>query len=154
MLQLCSTVFKYTIRKINSQVYITSTYYEGKPLPIGTFISKHNFRHVPFSDKLKPLQIGPHKKLDILSTLLMKFFLKMVLRFATQRNHLLPYYPKEYLLYPQLCFFLRFSDSIQFDIPKPSKDANSDSSFFNSDESLSDEQSIQEALSSSYQKKP
>ena len=55
MLQLCSTVFEYNIRKTNSQVYITNTYYEGKPLPIGTFILKHNFRHVHFSDKLKPL---------------------------------------------------------------------------------------------------
>ena len=34
---------------------------------------------------------------------------------------------------------MRFSDSTQFNVPKPIKYANSDSSSFNSDESLSDE---------------
>ena len=34
---------------------------------------------------------------------------------------------------------MRFSDSTQFNIPKPIKYANSDSSTFNSDESMSDE---------------
>ena len=37
--------------------------------------------------------------------------------------------------------FMRFSDSTHFDIPKPIKYANSDSSPFNSDESPSDEDS-------------
>ena len=36
---------------------------------------------------------------------------------------------------------MRFSDTTQFQIPQPTKDANSDSSPFNSDESLSDEDS-------------
>ena len=39
--------------------------------------------------------------------------------------------------------FIRFSDSTQFQIPKPIKYANSDSSPFNSYESLSDEDSSQ-----------
>ena len=38
---------------------------------------------------------------------------------------------------------MRFSDSTQFQIPQPIKDANSDSSPFNSDEFLSDEDSSQ-----------
>ena len=38
---------------------------------------------------------------------------------------------------------MRFSDSTQFQIPQPIKNANSDSSPFNSDESLSDEDSSQ-----------
>ena len=37
--------------------------------------------------------------------------------------------------------FMRFSDTTQFQIPQPTKYANSDSSPFNSDESLSDEDS-------------
>ena len=37
---------------------------------------------------------------------------------------------------------MRFSDSITFDVPKPIKYANSDSSPFNSDESLSDDTSF------------
>ena len=36
---------------------------------------------------------------------------------------------------------MRFSDTTQFQIPQPTKYANSDSSPFNSDESLSDEDS-------------
>ena len=38
---------------------------------------------------------------------------------------------------------MRFSDTTQFQIPRPTKYANSDSSPFNSDESLSDEDSSQ-----------
>ena len=37
---------------------------------------------------------------------------------------------------------MRFSDSINYDIPKPIKYANSNSSPFNSDESLSDDTSL------------
>ena len=55
--------------------------------------------------------------------------------------HLIPYYPKEPLLYPHLRSFMRFSDTTQFQIPQHTKYANSDSSPFNSDESLSDEDS-------------
>ena len=48
-------------------------------------------------------------------------------------NHLFPYYPKE----PLLRSFMRFSDTMQPQVPQPTKYANSDSSPFNSDESLS-----------------
>ena len=44
---------------------------------------------------------------------------------------------------------MRFSDSTQFQIPKPIKYANSDSSPFNSDESLSDEDSSQTLMTPS-----
>ena len=54
---------------------------------------------------------------------------------------MIPYYPKEPLLYPHLRSFMRFSDTTQFQIPKPTKYANSDSSPFNSGQSLSDEDS-------------
>ena len=53
MLQINSTVYENTLRKINSHAYITKAYHEGKPLPIGTFVLKRNFTHVHFSDKLK-----------------------------------------------------------------------------------------------------
>ena len=42
---------------------------------------------------------------------------------------------------PHLRSFMRFSDTTQFQIPQPTKYANSDSSPFNSDESLSDKDS-------------
>ena len=67
MLQIYSIVHNYTLKKLNSQAYITKTYREGKPLPLGTFVLKRNFTHVHFSDKLKPLRIGAYKILDRLS---------------------------------------------------------------------------------------
>ena len=54
---------------------------------------------------------------------------------------MIPYYPKDPLLYPHLRSFMRFSDTTHIQIPQPTKYANSDSSPFNSDESLSDEDS-------------
>ena len=60
MLQIYSTVYEPTFKKINSPAYITKTYHEGKPLPIGTFVLKQNSSHVHFSDKLKPLRIEPY----------------------------------------------------------------------------------------------
>ena len=52
---------------IYSHAYITKTYQEDKPVPIGTFDLKRNFPHIQFSDELKPLRIGPYKILDRLS---------------------------------------------------------------------------------------
>ena len=44
---------------------------------------------------------------------------------------------------------MRFSDTTQFQIPQPTKYANSDSSPFNSDESLSDEDASQTCMTQS-----
>ena len=61
MLQNYSTVYYHTLKKLNSHAYITKTYHEGKPLPIGTlnailhtFISQTNLNrfgsaHTKFS---------------------------------------------------------------------------------------------------------
>ena len=141
MLQIYSTVYENTLRKINSHAYITKTYHEGKPLPIGTFVLKRNFTHVHFSDKLKPLRIGPYKFLDRLSDVTCELLAQDGSTVHVPRNHLIPYYPKEPLLYRHLRSFMRFSDTTQFQIPQNTKYANSDSSPFNSDESLSEEDS-------------
>ena len=141
ILQIYSTVHENTLRKINSHAYITKTYHEGKPLPIGTFVLKRNFTHVHFSDKLKPLQIGPYKIIDRLSDVTYELLSQDGSTVHVHRNHLFPYYPKEPLLYPHLRSFMRFSDTTQFQIPQPTKYANSDSSPFNSEESLSDDDS-------------
>ena len=45
------------------------------------------------------------------------------------------------VFYPHLRSFMRFSDTTQFQIPQPTKYANSNSSPFNSDKSLSDDDS-------------
>ena len=142
MFQIYSTVYENTSRKINSHAYITKkTYHEGKPLPIGTFVLKRNFTHVHFSDKLKTLRIGPYKIFDTLSDVTYELLAQDGSTIHVHRNHLIPYYPKEPLLYPHLRSFMRFSDTTHFQIPQPTKFANSDSSPFISDESLSDEDS-------------
>ena len=65
---------------------ITKTYHEGKPLPLGTFALKRNFSHVHFSDKLKPLRIGPYKILDRLSDVTSNFSHKMVLHYSIKET--------------------------------------------------------------------
>ena len=89
---------------------------------------KRYIAHVQFSDILKPLQIGPHKILDRLSDVTYELLSQDGSFFSntSHRNHLIPYYPKEPLLYPHLRNFMRFSDSTQYYNPKAIKDANSD----------------------------
>ena len=132
MLQIYSTVHENTLKTINSSAYITKTYHEGKPLPIGTIDFKRNFTHVHFFDKLEPLRIGPYKFLDRLSDITYELLAQDGSTLHVHRT-----YPKEPLLYPHLRSFMRFSDSTQFNIARPNKYANSDSSPFNSDESMS-----------------
>ena len=148
MLQIYSTVYENTLGKINSHAYITKTYHEGKPLPIGTFVPKRNFTHVHFSDKLNPLRIGPYKIIDRLLDVTYELLSQDGSTIHVHRNHLIPYYPKEPLPYPQLRSVMRFSDTTQFQIPKQIKSANRDSSF-NSEESLSDEDPSQKFMTSS-----
>ena len=141
MLHKYSTVYENTLRKINSRAYITKTNHEGKPLPIGTFVPKRNFIHVNFSDKLKPLRIGPYKLIDRLSDVTYELLAQDGSTIHVHCNHLISYCPKEPLFYPHLRSFMHFSDTTQFQIPQPTKYANNDSSPFHSDESLSDEDS-------------
>ena len=115
MLQIYSIVHNYTLKKINSQAYIS----KGKPLPLGTFVLKRNFTPVHFSDKLKPLRIGPYKLLDRLSDVTYELLLQNGSTFHIRRNHLIPYYSKSPLLYPDLRNSMQFSDSINTEIPKP-----------------------------------
>ena len=119
MLQIYSTVYENTLRKIDSHTYITKTCHDGKPLPIGTFILKRNFTHVNFSDKLKPLRIGPYKIIDRPSDVTNELLSQDGSTVHVHRNHLIPYYPKEPLLYPHLRSFMCFSNTTQFHIPKP-----------------------------------
>ena len=141
MLQIYSTVYENTLRKINSHAYFTKIYHEGKQLPIATFVLKRNFTHVHFSDKIKPLRIGPYKIIDRLSDVTYELLAQDGSTIHVHRNHLIPYYPKEPLLNPHLRSFMRFSDTSQFQLPQPTKYAKSVSSPFNSDESLSDKDS-------------
>ena len=60
MIQIYHTVYENTKRKINSFAYFNKTYNIPRPLDISTFVIK-KIHHVHFSDKLKPLRIGPFK---------------------------------------------------------------------------------------------
>ena len=75
---------------------------------------KRNFTQVHFSDKLKPLRIGPYKFIDRLSDVTYELLAQEGSTIHVQGNHLIPYYPKEPLLYPHLRSFMRFSDTTQF----------------------------------------
>ena len=99
MLQVYSIVHDYTLKKINSHAYIAKTCHGGKLLPLGTFVLKGNFTHVNFSDNFKPLRIGPYKILDRLSEKTYQLLSKDGSTSHRHRNHLIPYYPKEPLLY-------------------------------------------------------
>ena len=77
MIQIYSTVYG----KINSHAYVTETYHEGKPLPIGTFVLKRNFSHAHYSDKFKPLRIGPYKILDRVTDVTYELFHQMALQY-------------------------------------------------------------------------
>ena len=120
--------------KNNSQAYITKNYHENKPLHLGTFVIKRNFSHVHVSEKLKLLRIGLYKIFDRLPDVTNELLSQDGSTLHVHKNHLIPYYPKEPLLYPHVGIFMRFSDSTNYNIPKPIKYAKSDSSPFNSDE--------------------
>ena len=112
MLQIYSTLDENTLKKINSHAYITKTYHEGKPLPIGTFVLKRSFSHVHFSDQLKPLRIGPYKIPDRLSD--------VAYELLSQDGSTGSKKPLNPLLPKRTTFVLTFAylGSTQFDIPK------------------------------------
>ena len=105
MLQIFSISQYYTLKEIISRAYITKPYDECNPPPLGTFVLKRNFTHVHFSDELKPLRIGPYKILARLSDVTYELLSQDGTTFHIHQDHLIPYYPKEPLLYPQLRIF-------------------------------------------------
>ena len=115
MLQIYSIVYNYTLKKINSHAYINKTYNEGKPLNIGTFVLKKNFQQVQFSDKLKPLKIGPYKIIDRLSDVTYELLTQDGFTFHTHRNHLVPYNPKEPLIFPFIKEYQTFAELLSDD---------------------------------------
>ena len=147
MLQIHSTVYEHTIRKINSKACFTKTYHESKPFLFGTFVLKRNFSHVHFLTNSNRFGLY-HIKYSI-NYLMLQRLSQGGSTFHIQRNHLIPSYPEKPLQYPHLRNFMRFSDSTHYDIPKPINYAKSDSSPLNSDVSLSDENSSQDDPTSS-----
>ena len=100
MIQNYHTVYENTKRKINSFAYFNKTYNNPRPLDIGTFVLKGNFLHVHFSDILKPLRIGPFKIMNKTSDITYEIVNQDGYTSHIHRNHLVPYYPKEPLIFP------------------------------------------------------
>ena len=87
-------------KKINSFAFFNKTYNNPRPLDIGTFVLKRNFLHVRFSDKLKPLRIGPFKIINKISDITYEIVIQDGYTSHIHRNHLVPYYPKAPLIFP------------------------------------------------------
>ena len=102
MIQIYHTVYENTKRKINSYDYFNKTYHNPRPLDIGTFVLKRNFLHVHFSDKLKPLRIGPFKIINKISDITYEIVNQDGYTSHIHRNHLVPHYPKEPIIFPFL----------------------------------------------------
>ena len=71
------------------------TYNDPRPLDIGIFVLKRNFLHVHFSNNLKPLRIGPFKIINKTEIVNQDGYTSHI-----HRNHLVPYYPKEPIIFP------------------------------------------------------
>ena len=103
MIQVYHTVYENTKRKNNSLAYFDKTYNNPRPLNIGTFVLKRNFLHVHFSDKLKPLRVGPFKIINKISDIIYEIVNQDGYTSHIHRNHLVPYYPKE----PSIFLFIQ-----------------------------------------------
>ena len=102
MIQIYHTVYENTKRKINSYAYFNKTYHNPRPLDIGTFVLERNFLHVHFSDKLKSLRIGPFKIINKISDITYEIVNQDGYTSHIHRNHLIPYHPKEPVIFPFL----------------------------------------------------
>ena len=101
MLEIYSTVHRHSNHKLNSQISTFETTHL-KQLPLNTFVIHTNFKPVNFSKKLKPLRIGPYKILKHLSEVTYELLSQDGSTFQTHRNHILPYYPKEPIIFPYI----------------------------------------------------
>ena len=101
MLEVYSTVHRHLNHKLNSQSSTFETTHL-KHLPLNIFVIHTNFTPVNFSKKHKPLRIGPYKILNHLSEVTYELLSQDGSTFQTHRNHILPYYPKEPIIFPYI----------------------------------------------------
>ena len=101
MLEIYSTVHRHINHKLNSQSSTFETTHL-KQLPLNTFVIHTNFKPVNFSKKLKPLRIGPYKIINHLSEVTYELLSQDGSTFQTHRNHIIPYYPKEPIIFPYI----------------------------------------------------
>ena len=131
MIQMYHTVYENTKRKINSFAYFNKTYSNPRPLDIGTFVLERNFLHVHFSDKLKPLRIGPIKITNKISDITYKIVNQDGYTSHIHRNHLVSYDPKEPIIFPFKQQYILHSNNYNNENNNPnSNDSNSCNPFF------------------------
>ena len=82
--------------------YFNKTYHNPRSLDIGTFVLKGNCLHVHFSEKLKPLRIGPFNIMKKISDITYEIVNQDGYTSHINRSHLVPYYPKEPIIFPFL----------------------------------------------------
>ena len=111
IIQIYHTVYENTKRKITSFAYFNKTYNNPRPLDIGTFVLKRNSLHVHFSDKLKPLRIGPFKISNKISDITYEIVHQDGYTSHIHRNHLVPYYPKVPIIFPFLQQYNPYSNN-------------------------------------------
>ena len=99
MIQIYHTVYENT-KKINSFAYFKKTYNNPRPLDTGTFVLKRNCLHVHFSDKLKPLRVGPFKIISKNYDTTYEIVNQAGYTSLIHRNHLVSYYPREPNIFP------------------------------------------------------
>ena len=105
MLEIYSTVHRHINNKLNSQSSTFETTHL-KQLPPNTFVIHTNFKPVKCSQILKPLRLGPYKILKQLPDVTSELMSQDGFTFQTRRNHILPYYPKEPVIFPNLRQYL------------------------------------------------
>ena len=101
MLEIHSTVHRHINHKLKSQSSTFETTHL-KQLPLHTFVIHTNVKSIKFSQKVKPLRLGPYKVPKHLSGVTYELMSQDGSTFQTHRNHILPYYPKEPVVFPYL----------------------------------------------------
>ena len=140
MIQIYHTVYENTKRKINSFAYFNKTYSNPRPLDIGTFVQKRYFLHVHFSDKLKTLRIGPFKIISKFSDITYEIVNQDGYTSHIHRNHLVPYYPKESIIFP----FIQQYNPHSNDDDSDNNDSNINNPIKSFDSFPDEEQSIED----------
>ena len=121
MLEIYSIVHRHLNHELNSQSSTFETTHL-KQLPLNTFVMHTNFEPVNFSKKLKPLRIGPYKILNYLSEVTYELLSQDGSTFQTHRNHVLPYYPKEPIIFPYIKHYHSTSSLINNPDTEPYQD--------------------------------
>ena len=141
MLEIYSTVHRHLNHKLNSQSSTFETTHL-KELPLNTFVIHTIFKPVNFSKKLKSIRIDPYKLLIHLSEVTYELLSQDISTFQTHRNHILPYYPKEPIIFPYIKHYLSTPSLINNLDTEPYQNTFSQFSSLDSQQNSNDSQTL------------